>query len=200
MMRGTKSEVIFFQQLGRTISVTSDFNPLIYDLVNNSNTKHWTKKDRQFEIIGKTFGHRGEGRDYSGYVANFEGDYDNFDDFIKNYEDTSYPDKLKFKYLYEDRHAPIVAISADTGASCKYIAEKLMEDGVVLRPEDSMYAHEMRIIGSSVRSREEKEEATAIMKHLNAKPASEYYEKTKGTSQTLYNHIVKLNGGKKNEI
>lgn len=202
MMRGTRSEVIFFQQLGRTISVTSEYNPLIYDLVSNSSTKHWTKKDRQREIIGKIMGSvdptdPDDKKNYDDYIANFNGDFDNFDNFIKNYEDTSYPDKLKFRYLYEDRNAPIVAISADTGASCKYIAEKLIECGVKLRPEDAMYNHKAKVISSSLRTKDEKEEAMAIIKCINDKQASDFYEQNKGTTQTLYNHVQKLIGGKK---
>lgn len=202
MLRGTRSEIVYYQQLGRAISVTNEHNPLIYDFVNNVNTKFWSKKDRQSEIAGKVLGggadeRTGDGIDYSKFVASADGDYDAGDAFLNRWSDIYYSEKAQLEYLYNDRKAPLVAISADTGKSCSYIAKALMEDGITLRPEDGMYKYELKIAESKVRSKEERMNACAIMKYLLSKGASDMYTKIRKTEETIYNKISKLiKGGK----
>lgn len=197
MLRGTKSEIVYYQQLGRAISVTSEHSPLIYDFVNNVNTKFWSKKDRQREIAQQMLGGVGQengegGFDYSNLIATIEGDYDAGDAFMNRWSDIYYSEKAKFIYLYEDRKAPIVAISADTGKSCTYIVKQLLQSGIKLRPEDAMYSYESKIVASDNKTAAEKASATMIIKHLYSKSASEYYQKLKNTTQTLYNFIKSL--------
>lgn len=194
MLRGTKSEIVYYQQLGRAISVTSEHSPLIYDFVNNVNTKFWSKKDRQKEIAQQVLGGVGQengegGFDYSNLIATIEGDYDAGEAFMNRWSDIYYSEKAKFIYLYENRKAPIVAISADTGKNCTYIAKQLIQSGISLRPEDAMYSYESKIVASNNKTTTEKASATTIMKHLYSKSASEYYQKLKNTTQTLYNFI-----------
>lgn len=194
MLRGTKSEIVYYQQLGRAISVTSEHSPLIYDFVNNVNTKFWSKKDRQREIAQQMLGGVGQengegGFDYSNLIATIEGDYDAGEAFMNRWSDIYYSEKAKFIYLYENRKAPIVAISADTGKNCTYIAKQLIQSGISLRPEDAMYSYESKIVASNNKTTTEKASATMIMKHLYSKSASEYYQKLKNTTQTLYNFI-----------
>lgn len=195
MLRGTRSEVIYYQQLGRAISVTSEHNPLIYDFVNNVNTKFWSKKERQIEIAKQVvgdanLGRGGESFDYSSLIATVEGDYDAGEELLNRWSDVYYSEKAKFIYLYEDRKAPIVAIAADTGKSCTYIAKKLLESNIELRPEDAMYAYESKIIASDQRTKDDKLNAAVIMKCLYSKAASDYCKKIKDTTRTLYS-IVK---------
>jgi superfamily II DNA or RNA helicase len=199
MLRGTRSEIIYYQQLGRAISVTSEHNPLIYDFVNNVNTKFWSKKDRQREIAKSMFGPvvDSEGRekvDYENLMISVEGDYDAGEDFLNRWSDVYYSEKAKLIYLYEDRKCPIVAISADTGKKCAYIAKTLIQSGIELRPEDAMYIFESKILKSETKTNEDKANAAFVMKYLYSKAASEHYKQLKGTDRTLYTYIKKESG------
>jgi superfamily II DNA or RNA helicase len=194
MLRGTRSEIIYYQQLGRAISVTSEHNPLIYDFVNNVNTKFWSKKDRQVEIAKNMLGtiSDSEGRDkvdYSDLMISVEGDYDAGEDFLNRWSDVYYSEKAKYIYLYENRKCPIAVISADTGRKCAYIAKTLIQSGIELRPEDAMYMFESKILKSENRNNTEKANALWVMKYLNSKAATEHYKKMKGTDRTLYTYI-----------
>ena len=203
MLRGTRSEIVYYQQLGRAISVTNEHSPLIYDFVNNVNTKFWSKKNRKIEIAGRVLGdtesdeRTGEGIDYSKFVASTDGDYDAGDAFLNRWSDIYYSEKAQLEYLYNDRKAPLVAIAADTGKSCSYIAKALIDDGVTLRKEDDMYRYELKIAESKTRSKEERKNACALMKYLLSKGASDMYTRIRKTEETIYNKISKLiKGGK----
>jgi superfamily II DNA or RNA helicase len=196
MLRGTRSEVIYYQQLGRAISVTSEYAPLIYDFVNNVNTKFWSKKDREREIAKGIFGsvepsRSGEEVDYSKLIATVEGDYDAADDFMNRWSDVYYSEKAQLIYLYEDRKAPIVAISADTHKGCIEIAKKLVESGITLRPEDSMFLYEQKAYNSKTKTKEERLMAGIIIKYIYSRGASEFYENLRQTKETVYNMIRK---------
>lgn len=45
MLRGTRSDIIYFQQMGRCLSVTSKHPAIIFDFVNNLSTKPYYAKD-----------------------------------------------------------------------------------------------------------------------------------------------------------
>lgn len=49
MMRGTRSEIIETQQIGRCLSVNAEHSPIIFDFVNNYNTKKWFKDEADRE-------------------------------------------------------------------------------------------------------------------------------------------------------
>jgi superfamily II DNA or RNA helicase len=203
MLRGTKSSIIYYQQLGRAISVTSEYPPLIYDFVNNVNTDYSSKKDRRITLARDILGtpnDRGEteneGIDYYNLVARVESDYDACDDFLNRWSDDYYSEKAYMKYWYEDRHCPLIAISADLHKPCLYIAKKLKEFGVELRDEDAMYRFENALIerARKVNDLETENNSLFVMKYLNSSNASSMYIAAKklSSAKTLYNFIKSL--------
>lgn len=50
MLRGTRSEIIEKQQIGRCFSVNAKHSPIIFDFVDNYNTKKWFKNDRSTAV------------------------------------------------------------------------------------------------------------------------------------------------------
>lgn len=194
MLRGTRSEIIYYQQLGRAISVKSKHRPLIFDFVNNVNTKFWFKKDRIKTIEkGLLSGSRERNSDvdYSNFIANIEGDYDAFDDFMNRWSDEYYSVKASIAYMYKERKAPIVVIAADISKSCMEVVKELIGMNIELRPEDAMFYYEKLIANSDKSSKDDKVNANIIIHCLNSKDASEYSNRLTSRS-SLYARIIKL--------
>jgi len=60
-LRKTKSYTVFFQQLGRALSVTKTLNPIVFDFVNNVNLRHAQEVKREL-TIARISGEKCEGK------------------------------------------------------------------------------------------------------------------------------------------
>lgn len=199
MLRGTKSEIIYYQQLGRALSVTAQYNPIVYDMTNNFKEQFWFKKNRQREITDKilnSIGERGEGVDISDIELIQHGYTDAFDDFMNRWSDIYYSEKAKVQFLYEDRKAPLCVIAQDLNKSCTDIAKILNSMKIQLRPEDAMYNYTAKIYNNDTNAKSKRENAIGIMKYLYSKKASDFYTSVKKATNNLYNKIKKLFSGK----
>lgn len=198
MLRGTKSEVVYYQQLGRCLSVTSEHHPIVYDMVRNIDMKFWSKKDRQYEIQNKllqAYSERGENADLSGIDIFIEGDEDEFEEFMNRWSDTYYSEKAHIIYMYNERKAPICVIASDINKNCTYIAKILLESKIELRQEDAMYRYYDTALHSSASTKENKNKSLKIMKYIYSKKAMEVYKQARNTVSSLYMQIKKLLGG-----
>lgn len=199
MLRGTRSKILYYQQLGRAISVTSKFNPLIYDFVNNSQARYCSLRDIKREIAKQVLvgrcGEVADEFDYSSLTVTEDGDYDAFEDFMNRWSDVYYSDKSKIIYLYEDRKAPIVAISADTGKSCSDIAKILIDSDIELRAEDAMYEYEFKALECKEQTVANKKNLYKIIKCLYSNKAQSMIDKLDKHGlkpKTLYKIIKKM--------
>ena len=197
MLRGTRSEIVFYQQLGRAISVTSKHKPLIFDLVNNNKSKFWSKKDRTFAIEKGILSNQAgvnekEEKDFSNYVVGLDGDYDACEEFLSRWSDVYLSIKTKEVFMYVDRRAPIVAIAADLNKTCTEVASDLLNLGITLRAEDAMFLYEKDIAEAEMSDIEDKKTANAIIFSLNSKEADNYHKEKGVKRDSLYRRIINL--------
>ena len=63
MMRGTRSDIIYKQQIGRCMSITSEITPIVFDMVNNKSRKPYYKITEEDIEDGESTGSGGGGSD-----------------------------------------------------------------------------------------------------------------------------------------
>jgi len=147
MLRGTRSEIIYYQQIGRCLSVLNNNRPLIMDFVQNYTEMY----DNKFKSIvsGKTggpvigypgsSGNSGETqhRDLILEYSNIEG----LDNAVK-LANEEYPEIVdKILWLYDEKMAPLCVIASETGLSLYKIKKILDKYGVEIRDEESMVGY-----------------------------------------------------------
>lgn len=200
MLRGTRSEVVYYQQLGRALSVNAKFNPIVYDMVNNVNEKFWSKKNRlrtiEKQFIDAVSSDR-EVKDYSGIELIKTGCLDSFDAFLERWQDPAYSQNSKIKYLYVERQAPICLIAKDINKSCSYVAKQLIKMDVELVPEDNMYRFLNEDIKSENTSKDIKKDRIRLLRYLYSKKAKDELVKMRGVEvkRFLYDIVKKLQSG-----
>lgn len=200
MLRGTKSEIIYYQQLGRCLSVKSERSPIIYDFVNNQAEKFWFKKDS--DRTRKDLENLVNNNPENGYIIDgdinnkdvdmsdqviIEGDEDVFEDFIKRWDDINYSESSKIKWLYVDKKAPLCIIASDTGETCSDIVKRLLDMNVTLREEDAMYE-----FISKKAKKDENSNEFKIMKYIFSKKALQFIKDTGKSCSTIFDILVKI--------
>lgn len=202
MLRGTKSEIVYYQQLGRCLSVTNERNPIVYDMVRNKDMKFWNVKDRMKEIQKQIL----ESNSFSEYSSDsgrepadlesldlfITGDSDEFEDFMNRWSDNSYSQKAKVSYLYNEKKAPLCVISQHLSMKCTDIAKILTEMNIEIVPEIEMFKQYERIYRDSQSTSQQKQEALSIIKYIYCKQAFELYKKEKNTEETVYKAVQKV--------
>ena len=147
MLRGTKSEVIYYQQIGRCLSVLSDKRPIILDFVQNYTEMHDNKfkdiiKGKISNLQGNGVGlgnstEQGDDRDLILEYSNIE----NINNAIK-FVNEKEPEKIdRLIWLYSEKQAPLCVIASEIGASLYEIRAVLNKYGIKLRQEDSMVGY-----------------------------------------------------------
>lgn len=147
LMRGTKSEIVYYQQIGRCLSVKATKSPIVLDFVNNVGEKFRSKNERKkresalADVMG-TFHGSSEGRevkDWEPMDMFITEDEDSIDRVLERFSDIHYSDNMNIKWMYESRNAPICVIAADTNKTCKEIVNILIKMGATIKKEDAMY-------------------------------------------------------------
>ena len=199
MRRGTKSEIVYYQQLGRAISVSAEHNPIVIDCVNNIGENFWFKKDAKHRdgTTGAT-GVTGE-KQHKEVDINPEylGSLNMFNRFMSRYDcKDNMTDRLELEYLYLDREMPIYVIAAFKKLTCKEVVKRLLKYEIPLKKEDNEYNRLMDKCSDLAEARNK----TAFMKEvykfkfLNCKEATYNgncpYIKNKQTS-TMYDMLNK---------
>lgn len=150
MRRGTGTDIMYYQQLGRCFSVKAKRPSIVFDLAYNKNTQmnrdrkrffaksllEGQESDKQGMIAGTSVSERKERSFEEVFVIDFE---DGIDDLFDKWKDPNYSYVSRVKYLYEDRNMPISLIAQDTGLSCVKVTQYLVDSGVSLKYETPMY-------------------------------------------------------------
>lgn len=206
MRRGTGTDIMYYQQLGRCFSVNATKPSIVFDLAYNKNTQMNRDRKRMFvnrvisqvkeapvirdDIIDKV--NKGERTFEDAFVVDFD---NNIDDLFEKWKDPNYSYMSRIKYLYCDRNMPISLIAQDTGLSCVKVAQYLKNSGVEFKYETPMYEflNHDNVLDDS-RSNEFR-----LLRFLYSKKAYSHFIKVKEGAKrgvsSLFMFIVKLLGG-----
>jgi len=147
MRRGTKSEITYYQQLGRAISVTAEHNPIIFDFVGNVYEKFWFKNESMPRnsdnplnqaIVAST----GEKDDTGlmGISMKYVETVDEFDTFIARFnggEDSFI--KQEIELLYIEMEMPLYMLASLKNWTIKETISKLKKYKINIRTEENQY-------------------------------------------------------------
>lgn len=207
MRRGTGTDIMYYQQLGRCFSVKATRPSIVFDLAYNKNTQMNRDRKRIFSrailsnegsepttlIENVSEGSERERSFEEAFVVDFE---DGIDDLFDKWKDPNFSYVSRVRYLYEDRNMPIALIAQDTGLSCVKVSQYLVEAGVKLKYETPMYEflnHDNVL--EDTRTNEFK-----LLKYLYSKKAYSVFIHAKKDAKrgvsSLFVFIVKLLGGK----
>lgn len=141
MLRGTKSEITYYQQLGRALSVRATHNPIVYDMTNNYKEKFWFKKnkgERKGPGIGRGVG--GDKFDLSGLELKETDFFNVFDTFMERWGGGHNQSVIsKIEYYYVERNMPIYMLAAILNESCLQTAKYILQNGFELVDETNQY-------------------------------------------------------------
>ena len=207
MRRGTGTDIMYYQQLGRCFSVKATRPSIVFDLALNKNTQMNRDRRRAFAksilsnedtvtsslIDNIPTSDKKERSFEDAFVVDFE---NGIDDLFDKWKDPSYSYVSRVLYLYQDRNMPISLIAQDTGLSCVKVTQYLVDNGVKLKFETPMFEflnHDNVLQDTS--SNEFK-----LLRYLYSKKAySVFIEMKKGAKRgmsSLFTFVVRLLGGK----
>lgn len=197
MLRGTRSEIIYYQQLGRCLSVKAERSPIVYDFVNNISENFWYKKDAKAKINLENLlnnnsiteynngGDRGVNKP-SDIEIILEGDDDVFEAFMARWDNNNYSEVSHIKWMYEDRKTPICVIASDLNMSCNEVVNDLLSVGVTLRTEDAMYQYIAKKAQADTKSNEYK-----LVKFIFSYKAKQFLQSIGENCQTIFDVLKK---------
>lgn len=151
MLRGTRSEIVQIQQVGRCYSVNAKYPPIIFDCVNNAGTKKWFKNSDNDELtdmsmdINQTKAVSGsdnlreyrssEGIDViaDGFIINAMKEVQRLSN-KKEYENKLDSDSIKF--WYTKLKAPLYIVAYKHGQTCAEMLQTLKTLGISVKNED----------------------------------------------------------------
>ena len=200
MRRGTGTDIMYFQQLGRCFSVKAMRPSIIFDLAKNKqlqknrDMKRGNDRDTNKDIAQKTLIERVpnetvERNISEAFVVDFES---GIDDLFTKWQDTDTSYISRVRYLYEDRNMPIALIAQDTNLSCLKVAQFLNREGVVLRSEDSMVAFLNKGNQFDKEVVNTKTNEFKLLAYLNSKKADSIFKRLKIQTTRKYNNFFKL--------
>lgn len=208
MRRGTGTDIMYYQQLGRCFSVKATRPSIIFDLAYNKNTQMNRDRKRDFSkivlndesetvsestFIERVPTERQERGFEDAFVIDFE---DGIDDLFSKWQDPNYSYISRIKYLYEDRNMPIALIAQDTNLSCTKVTQYLVESGVQLKYETPMFTY----LNTNGALKNTKSNEFKLVRFLYSKKAYEFLmtvkKDTKRGVTSLFMFVSKLLGGK----
>lgn len=210
MLRATKSEIIYYQQLGRCLSVKSTKSPIVLDIVQNISV-NFNPDKRKCSFENLLLKDSSALSDKDTLILDdeyFESTKDNktikvfstghrnkWLDLKSKLLDINYSRNFEILYLYTDRMCPICVIAENMNMSCSDIAILLIKSNIKLREEDGLYNFYEKDAKSNNNSNEFR-----LMKYIYSKDAFNLYSGIRNTSQSLYKSICslinKVSGGK----
>ncbi|MBO5388625.1 MAG: DEAD/DEAH box helicase family protein [Lachnospiraceae bacterium] len=140
MRRGTKSEIVYYQQLGRALSVSASHSPIIIDCVNNIGENFWAKKDAKHrENNGEGTGIPREEKEID-INPKYIGSLNAFNRFMERYDcSDNMVERLDLEFMYNDRHMPLYILATYYGITCKELIKKLIKYNIKINKEDAEY-------------------------------------------------------------
>lgn len=210
MRRGTGTDIMYYQQLGRCFSVKALRPSIVFDLAYNKNTQKNRDKKRLFATssiendnsqnlvrsVSSSSSQSERNTDLEeAFVVDFE---TGIDDLLDKWADPNYSYVSRAKYLYEDRSMPIALIAQDLGLSCTQVTKYLVDAGVSLRYETPMF----EFLNHDDVLNDATSNELNLLRFLYSKKAYSIFTKVKsGTKRgvkTLFAFIVKYLGGSDN--
>lgn len=179
MRRGTKSEIVYYQQLGRALSVSASHSPIIIDCVNNVGEKFWKKKDAKHREAStndepiQPSDEREESR--INIDVTYIGSLNAFKQFMERYDcSDNMVEKLELEFMYIDRHMPLYILASHLGITCKELVKKLVKYEIKLHDEDNEYTRLMDKCTDyhKAGNREKFKEEAYKLKFINCKDAT----------------------------
>ena len=210
MLRVTGTNIMFYQQLGRCFSAKASKQPIVLDVVSNTN------KDYSCDEIKKVLWGRNNGdgsdnlREFVENIANeqvaVQVGYDEnatqrFLNTLNAMKNPTYFEDEKILYLYEEREMPIIYIANDLQISCKRVVSVLRAHGIPLVDETNEYKRINKKLKEAEKNNINTDSIlafkTRVSKFLNSKSASKFYSEVKKdkSSKTLYKLLVKAGLG-----
>lgn len=203
MRRGTGTDILYYQQLGRCFSVKALRPSIVFDLARNKNTQ--MNRERQRLLTSGLIDSKGSSthnvygsgsqREHSFeevFVVGFES---GIDDLLDKWKDPNYSYVSRIKYLYEDRNMPIALIAQDIGLPCSKVAQYLIEAGVPLVYETPMY----NFLYTDTIAEDTSSNEFKLLRFLYSKKAFMIFSKAKQGAKrgvsSLFTFIIKLLGG-----
>lgn len=206
MRRGTGTDIMYYQQLGRCFSVKATRPSIVFDLAYNKSTQMnrdrkrmfarevLSNEDSQQTLVGSISTSERKERSFEeAFVIDFE---DGIDDLFDKWKDPNYSYVSRIRYLYEDRNMPISLIAQDTGLPCVKVTKYLIESGVKLKYETPMYEflnHDNLLEDTSSNE-------FRLLRFLYSKKAYKVFIEAKQGAKrgvsSLFMFIAKLLGGK----
>lgn len=205
MLRGTKSKIVYYQQLGRCLSIRSEKSPIVLDFVNNYNEKHYLKREskQRFNESVQDLANLLNNQGISEYNNSGERDGKNRPNDIKiintgnlqvrlfeeieKYLDVSYSDNERIKWMYVDRMTPLCVIASDLKLPMSEVVNKLIEMNISLRAEDAMYQFISKKAKADVNSNEHK-----LIKYIFSNHAKQFLNSIGNTSKTIFDVLKAL--------
>lgn len=208
MRRGTGTDIMYYQQLGRCFSVKARRPSIVFDLAYNKNTQMNRDRKRMFvrnviennnessnlvENVSQTSVSERQHSFEEAFVVDFE---DGIDDLFDKWKDPNYSYISRIIYLYNDRQMPISLIAQDVGLSCTKVTKYLVESGIHIKYETPMYEflnHDNLLEDTSSNE-------FRLLRFLYSKKAYNTFMQAKSGAKrgisSLFMFIVKLLGGK----
>ena len=204
MMRGTRSETIFLQQLGRALSVMAVKRPLVFDFANNFGSKFYYKYNNIDNKEESKKGSQGnynvadeDSKDKKTYLQEYLDDVGFKDIWDMTHRKLSSKVKLgadTIEWMYVEKKMPISVIASDTGLSIRGIIKALGANGVKIEHEDNMYDLYEDIINQKVKNNEEIDEDEKVFKYIYSRKVLNKVKQKKCTKRNAYTVIQHLLG------
>lgn len=180
MRRGTKSEIVYYQQLGRALSVSASHSPIIIDCVNNIGENFWSKKDAKRRENNNSNSDNeltsGEDdRDDFKIDPQYIGSLNAFNRFMQRYDcSDNMVEKIELEFMYNDRHMPLYILASYLNITCKELVKKLVKYEIKLHNEDNEYIRLMDKCTDyhKAGNREKFKEEAYKLKFINCKDAT----------------------------
>lgn len=143
MLRATKSEITFYQQLGRALSVNASHNPIVIDSVNNIYEEFWFKKNAKRKDSTIDNGEVDNNKETNNNIKidiQYLKSYDAFEQFMQRFCTDEYnSEEIELDFLYNDRQMPLFILASYKGITCKELIKKLIQYKINIRKEDEEY-------------------------------------------------------------
>ena len=139
MRRGTKSEIVYYQQLGRALSVSASHSPIVIDCVNNIGEDFWFKKNAKSRDGSSHIDTERKEKEIN-INPKYIGSLNSFNKFMQRFDcSDNMVEKLDIEFMYNDRHMPLYLLAIYYNITCKELVKKLIKYNISIRKEDLEY-------------------------------------------------------------
>ena len=139
MKRGTKSEITYYQQLGRALSVTATHKPIVLDFTNNLSEHFWFKKEAKAKTEAEAKELR-QGRKLLELIIKQNDSINAFNTLFEKLKGgASSFEKDELNYLYNEMHMPIYVLAAFKGWTIVETVKKLVKSQFKIVTEQNQY-------------------------------------------------------------